>query len=613
MPRWKIFIVCLSIACFTIVALLTINILSGTVEEPITNESATHIRVGMAPVNQANPDRTELMIAARNGDLAEVNALLEKGVDINEQTSSGSTALMIAAFMGHLDVVKALVNKGADINIKDSSDGTALYRALLWDHSDIFQFLLEKGARDDKALFLAVMQGSTSPVNAMLKNVIDVNGPRFGKGITLLMAAAQMGHKDIVESLLDKGADVNIQDEDGRTALMDAVGTRNIAIIQLLMAHGADENIRDKKGQSAITLVDDADSEQNWILKALLAYRADEDAKNAGEETVSIYGERQGLEDISKGILYWADGKDGVDLHIYLPGQKKDNVFLTIKNEPDLFKWTMDMKTLFYVSGDELFRVDWKWGAQPESMLTIPLEGVTAHIKTTYIDKSTNRWRTAYVLEGFNEDDIVTVKKEDGEEYYLMHGNDKITFKEKYYKDYGGLAIMQEFILGHGWQIIAKRMTSCGAQSSPCLDIIEDLYDPVPMISSGDLRNNMRINNTLKVAERLEGTYQRGIIYMPSWSIINRGLKVKFSFGDSYHAITPLIYVDKDSNAETIIYNEDASCNDFEQLGFEEYNGYLLVGTEYQSKCACVIDMKDGTTVFVPPYESSVVWVELPE
>lgn len=70
----------------------------------------------------ANDGSTPLYIAAQNGHLEVVIALLQAGADINQPANDGKTPLYIAAENGHLDMVQALLAAGADIN-QAANDG----------------------------------------------------------------------------------------------------------------------------------------------------------------------------------------------------------------------------------------------------------------------------------------------------------------------------------------------------------------------------------------------------------------------------------------------------------------------------------------------------------
>jgi ankyrin repeat protein len=97
----------------------------------------------------AGPDEQELISAAGRGDVAAVNALLAKGVDVNAVGTGfqdGVTALMEASREGHLDVVQALLATGADVNLHAASSAYALGCAIVEGHLDVVQALLAKGA-----------------------------------------------------------------------------------------------------------------------------------------------------------------------------------------------------------------------------------------------------------------------------------------------------------------------------------------------------------------------------------------------------------------------------------------------------------------------------------
>jgi len=64
--------------------------------------------------------------SAKSGEYANVEILVEKGVDVNAQDNDGDTALMTASRGGYLDVVQLLIDAGVDVNAKNDSGETAL-------------------------------------------------------------------------------------------------------------------------------------------------------------------------------------------------------------------------------------------------------------------------------------------------------------------------------------------------------------------------------------------------------------------------------------------------------------------------------------------------------
>jgi ankyrin repeat protein len=112
------------------------------------------------PVSYAQDQGQALIEAARNGDLSQVKALLDKGAYVKAHDFRW-TALMEASGSGHLDVVKLLIDKGADVNdVVDQCGGkrggTALMAAVWTGHARVVQFLLEKGAEVNESEILGI-------------------------------------------------------------------------------------------------------------------------------------------------------------------------------------------------------------------------------------------------------------------------------------------------------------------------------------------------------------------------------------------------------------------------------------------------------------------------
>ncbi len=92
--------------------------------------------------------------AAVNGDLAGVQAELDKGADVNAKNNSGWTPLHIAAYVGLKEIAKLLLAKGADVYAKDSIGVTPLHYAAWNGRTEIAELLIAAGAdvnaKDDK-------------------------------------------------------------------------------------------------------------------------------------------------------------------------------------------------------------------------------------------------------------------------------------------------------------------------------------------------------------------------------------------------------------------------------------------------------------------------------
>ena len=86
--------------------------------------------------------------AAEKGDLAGVQAELDKGVDVDEDDDSWPemTPLHYAVVEGHTEVVELLIANGANVNAKDEEGWTPLHLTAYWGGKEITELLIAKGA-----------------------------------------------------------------------------------------------------------------------------------------------------------------------------------------------------------------------------------------------------------------------------------------------------------------------------------------------------------------------------------------------------------------------------------------------------------------------------------
>src|SRR5690242_5543407 len=165
--------------------------------------------------------------AAAHGDAAQIRELLGNGADANARDAAGRSPLHVAAFGSHYDAVRALVAGGADINALENRRYDVITIAAVKDDVRMVKLALELGG------------------NAKL-----VTSPYDG---TALIAAAHLGHAEVVKALIDGGAPLDHVNNLGWTALIEAVilgdgGARHIATVAHLVAAGANRTIADRGG-----------------------------------------------------------------------------------------------------------------------------------------------------------------------------------------------------------------------------------------------------------------------------------------------------------------------------------------------------------------------------
>lgn len=169
--------------------------------------------------------QTKLMLAAKNGDIQQIEDLLYSGAEIDAKDNEGWTALMYAArFQINPDVTRLLLLKGANRTRKNKYGITALLLAAGYsENSEVISILLESyNANSDEAreAFAYGISNYNSPssLQAFIKKNVPLNIPYNGK--TPLMLACQT-NKDtkIIEWLLENGASkYQVEASTGKTA-----------------------------------------------------------------------------------------------------------------------------------------------------------------------------------------------------------------------------------------------------------------------------------------------------------------------------------------------------------------------------------------------------------
>lgn len=164
-----------------------------------------------------------LLSAYQHGSHNIVRSLIEAGINVNIGTSDGQPLLILVLARGDQDILELLLDAGADPNIRSKQGNPALLDAILFGQYQSAMRLIERGAS------------------------VNVNGPKWAP----IHAAADHGRVELCKALLDAGASLNHLSPVKRTALMQASERKHADVVEFLMERGADPNLRDEKGITA--------------------------------------------------------------------------------------------------------------------------------------------------------------------------------------------------------------------------------------------------------------------------------------------------------------------------------------------------------------------------
>jgi ankyrin len=175
------------------------------------------------------------MVASRSGSPAVVEQLIAKGANVNARAARSQTALMWAVSQKHSEVVKVLLAHGADIHAR--SDAWSQVMAVPPHGLLEYNRAIPHGG--DTALMFAARVGDLASAKLLLAAGANVNDADAW-GISATTLAAHSGYGELVEFLLEKGADPNASG--GFTALHEAIMRRDEKMVSALLARGADAN-----------------------------------------------------------------------------------------------------------------------------------------------------------------------------------------------------------------------------------------------------------------------------------------------------------------------------------------------------------------------------------
>ena len=257
----------------------TVRYLAGLPEDDLNfedsdNRTALHLAVcekltdvvqvlidAGADIDTVNKDGwAPLDSACKYGTLDVVKMLVEAGTGLRDTIDEGWTCLHIAACFGHTETVRYLMGLPfVDMNHRDGNNRTALCVAVDEEHTDIVQVLFDAGADIDtqnnegwSPLHYACLTGALDVVRMLVRAGAEVR-TTDNDGCTCLHGAARYGYTKTVRYLVGlPEVELDHRDDDNNSALHLAVDENRTDIVQVLIDAGADIDTQNHAGCSPL-------------------------------------------------------------------------------------------------------------------------------------------------------------------------------------------------------------------------------------------------------------------------------------------------------------------------------------------------------------------------
>jgi ankyrin repeat protein len=219
-----------------------------------------------------------------------IKLLLNRGADLEARDYSGRTPLYASCQSGVVENVRLLIEMGADIWVKDDKGGTLLHMAVDSGSESMVRPFLHKG-QDFQAkkkagkTLLHQIACSIVPKDGMaifrllISLGVDINRKNY-ESSTALHMGANLIYPEIVQPLIEYGADIEARDTSGKTSLYCAILARSQGLmkshhtetIKVLIQGGADVSARDNQGYTPLDYAGSLFKEEvgTWIMERML-------------------------------------------------------------------------------------------------------------------------------------------------------------------------------------------------------------------------------------------------------------------------------------------------------------------------------------------------------
>ncbi len=231
--------------------------MSEALQKAINSGNTNQVKNVLESGNTSQKD-VALLIAAFKGKVQIVKTLLEMGADPNTALTSKATPLGLSVAFPAIQ--KLLLEHGANPNqVINANNDTPIFQAISQNKIASIMLLIQAGAdlnhensTGTTPFIIAIEYGMIEICMKMLENGADPNKPFQGMSPLQFVCSSEEVSIPLVKKILEKGANPNYIGDGGRSALHLAAIRRNEELIQVLLEAGADLSLPDSEGRQAI-------------------------------------------------------------------------------------------------------------------------------------------------------------------------------------------------------------------------------------------------------------------------------------------------------------------------------------------------------------------------
>jgi len=260
-----------------------------------------------------------LMVFSACGLLDLVKELVEQGADVNEMDVNGVTPLLFAVRKMQTQVADYLIKNGAFYNNKIFG-GKIPFLYSIYHYKLLASFIVDllvgfnanNNSFGNNAFISAAYECETNQMRIMLEYGVNINSKSHTGFTALMLVLIKPCRYNIAKELIEKGADINLMNDNFETALTQAIEDKNFEIVKILVEKGAIINIKDSINKNPLFIA--IENQSFAIFKYLVEKGANIYFVNENEIPVLMYAGLYGNNEIfnfllSKGLKYDKDFK----------------------------------------------------------------------------------------------------------------------------------------------------------------------------------------------------------------------------------------------------------------------------------------------------------------